>query len=217
MIKIFKSFIRGRNSEDYTFFMRERTDVIRVHITKTAGTSIGRSFDFNVPNRALGIRKHYFAREIISIVGQKKWDTSFKFAFVRNPYDRMVSMYRFQLRKKKIKSENEGNSFGEWLRLAILETQEKPFSNKQSQVKWLTDSSGKINLDYIGKFESLNADVLTLAEQLNMKIDIIDHVNQTFPIVHYSSYYTPELKNLIEVHYADDLEIFGYTFESDAL
>jgi hypothetical protein len=57
---------------------------IFIHINKTAGTSIidviGKPF-----------RKHLTSKEVIKVIGQKKWDAAYKFAVVRNPWDKVVS------------------------------------------------------------------------------------------------------------------------------
>ena len=86
----------------------EKTDFIFVHIPKTAGTSI---VDF------LGLysKKHLTLIQIKELVGLD-WYRSFKFSFVRNPYDRAVSQYFQQQRvAKRIGIKNYKVSFEEWV------------------------------------------------------------------------------------------------------
>jgi len=59
---------------------------IFIHIPKTAGSSIKKlgQLDYNGHVRAAAIRNR---------VSHEVWSTYFKFAFVRNPWDRFLSLY----------------------------------------------------------------------------------------------------------------------------
>ena len=64
---------------------------IFVHIIKTGGTSIDKLFR--------GRTGHKFAKNYKKDVGNKKWNNYFKFTFVRNPWDKMVSQYFLYTKK----------------------------------------------------------------------------------------------------------------------
>lgn len=59
-----------------------------IHITKTAGTSVAISLFGELPY-------HYTAVQYRVIYGRKTFNRYFKFAFVRNPWDRLYSAYSF--------------------------------------------------------------------------------------------------------------------------
>ena len=61
--------------------------VIFVHIPRTSGTSIASSIT-SVPLEM----KHLRASQLRKAVGSD-WDRSYKFAFVRNPFDRVISIF----------------------------------------------------------------------------------------------------------------------------
>lgn len=75
---------------------------IFVHIPKTAGTSIGNALTTVMPRfgygsiTPAGTDKH---QHVLDLIGLQKSEDYFKFAFVRNPWDRHVSNY-FHQRKK---------------------------------------------------------------------------------------------------------------------
>ena len=61
-----------------------------IHINKTAGSSI---------ERALNLRfEHKTAMEKRAELGSLRWRRAFKFSFVRNPWDKVASHYRYRVR-----------------------------------------------------------------------------------------------------------------------
>ncbi len=74
---------------------------IFIHIGKTGGTSIEKvlcqhlNIDFEeTKNDSEGNNwKHIWAKDMRERVGEKIWDDYFTFAFVRNPYDMILSLY----------------------------------------------------------------------------------------------------------------------------
>ncbi len=205
-------FSRLSGKKKYPFYIQNRTDIIHIHITKTAGTSLVQSMDFNRSKQSYGTKKHYFAKEVINTIGQEHWDKSFKFTFVRNPWDRLYSLYRFRLRKNKIAPEEQGNTFEKWLKQTLSVPNENPYQKPKPQVEWIRNFKQQIDIDFIGRFENLEQDVKKLAKLTDMKIDL-PHVNQTLPIIHYSSAYNDELEELVRIYYKEDIDMFNYSFE----
>jgi len=208
-MNIFSAF---KQKKAYPFYFKKRKDIIHIHITKTAGTSLIHSNTFKRSNKSKGVKKHYFSKEIIKIIDQEHWDKAFKFTFVRNPWDRLYSLYRFKLRKNKISSEEQGNTFGMWLKNTVSIMNTAPYEKSKPQVDWLRDFNNNIDIDFIGRFEELESDVKKLSKILDIKIDL-PHINQNLPIIHYSKAYDDELENLVRIHYKEDIDLFNYNFE----
>lgn len=204
-------FSRFNRTIPYPFYIKRRDDIIHIHITKTAGTSLVSSMAFNRSRESSKTKKHYFAKEIIDIVGQEHWDNTFKFTFVRNPWDRLYSLYRFQQRKNKIATEAQGNTFGLWLKSTLNNQYDDPYEKSKPQAEWLKNFDNKIDMDFIGRFENLASDVNKLGQILEMKIGL-PHINQSLPIIHYSTAYDDELEELVRIHYKEDIEMFDYSF-----
>src|ERR1700676_1205404 len=62
---------------------------IFIHVQKTGGNAVRSALGMSVNDA----HKHLFARELRGIYGGAAWDSRFKFAFVRNPWDRLVSWW----------------------------------------------------------------------------------------------------------------------------
>lgn len=185
----------------------KKTDFIFVHIPKTAGTSI---VDF------LGLysKKHLTLIQIKELVGLD-WYRSFKFSFVRNPYDRAVSQYFQQQRvAKRIGIKNYKVSFEEWV-INCFERKNKKYMKWDlgflTQYDWLKNHKGEIELDYIFKFESLENDTKLLSKIIGTKA-VLNHKNK-IERKNYKNYYTPKSKQIIEKYFKNDFVNFNYLIE----
>ena len=166
----------------------------------------------------------------------------FKFAFVRNPWDRCVSFYHF-IRDRQIQQRTEGyrgTSFHEFIRspsppykkgdnlkfvlgatwakhsptLYNLYTSSHPLEN---QVDWLLDEDGKMLADFVGKVERLQEDFDIVCDRLGFRRIKVGHDNKTpRSRKHYSEYYSEATRQIVAERYARDIEAFGYTFESSS-
>ena len=78
-----------------------KNNYVFIHIDKTAGSSITRSLDSNIMTNSeengnvIMKYKHCTAIEWQTILGSNNFAKLFKFTVVRNPYDRVLSKYRF--------------------------------------------------------------------------------------------------------------------------
>ena len=123
-----------------------RYNCIFIHIPKNAGTSI-EIFFRDHGDEYFYPEKHWTARQCIDKYGGLVWANSFKFSIVRNPWSRIYSLW---YNTTEIKTKE---CFLNFLR-AI--SQGRHFANQfiSSQLDWLIDYEGIINLDFIGRFEN---------------------------------------------------------------
>jgi len=89
---------------------RKNQNFIFIHINKTGGTSIG---------KALGLRKklHFTALEHKDRSGIRRWNKRFKFSFVRNPWEKVVSQYFHRIKTKQTGLGSNPIGFKEWVKL----------------------------------------------------------------------------------------------------
>jgi len=149
--------------------------------------------------------KRYFQTKSLT----HSWNNYYKFGFVRNPWDRVVSLY---LRKEGIQLSGKMSfpEFVHWIQNSS-DTCIHPSQHK-NQIDWFLDENGNIAVDFIGKFENLNEDWGHIAKQLGINTTL-PHANKNpTKKKHYTEYYTDELRDIIADKFHKDIEYFGYSF-----
>lgn len=229
---------------------------IFIHIPKVAGQSIELFFlnlnklDWSTreelllkpnsnPKKGPPRLAHLKSNEYLDLkhVSHKDYNNFYKFSFVRNPWDRLVSLYKFS----KI---NQSISFQRFVKkiLPKLIKNEKWFYGKQYDFIY---HKNKLNVDFVGKFENLHQDFSTVCDKLNIKFNELPHKNKSIEdngldrikhqlkflaakpteLLHfqpdliksrdYREYYTSdELVDLVYKMYKEDVETFNYKFDN---
>lgn len=176
---------------------------IFIHINKTGGTSIVKS---------LGVRSdHPRARRALEYSQGKAWDRYFKFAFVRNPWDKECSDYHYHSRLAHKTTHQRQLSFEEYLRLPEFHPMHRDYFWHSNQVDWLRSLNHEIELDYIGRFENLQEDFDRVCDGIGMARRELPHRNSSSH-GHYTDYYTDATREIVARLYAKDIEYFGYRF-----
>ena len=177
---------------------------IFVEVPKTGSTSIRSIIGW--PKKP-----HLNIWQIANEVEGEKFFSYYKFGFVRNPWDRAVSLYErkegLQLRDKM-----SFDDFVEWMKYASS-TCLHPVPHRY-QLDWFVDPHGNVMVDFIGKFESLDSDWAKIAMRLGID-KALPHVNASARRKHYTEYYNDRTRKLIADRFAIDIEYFGYEFYPD--
>ena len=79
------------------------------------------------------------------------------------------------------------------------------------QVNQLCDAQGKLLMDYVGKLETLDEDWKFICERIGIPHVELPRKNVSVKRP-YTDYYTPETRDLVARHWAQEIELFGYTF-----
>lgn len=179
--------------------------------------------------------KDYFKNQNIQMIKRpysefNKYKNYFSFSFVRNPWERMVSLYC-----NKIVSPNRANkktgvdicferygdifyagmSFSEFVKniVSLDQTDLDPHIYPQH---WRTCAIGTQNiiLNFIGRFESINKDWRLVCKTSGLPFKKLEHKNKIRRRCHYSYYYNTEIKNIVSQYWSTDINLFHYTFNN---
>ncbi len=135
------------------------------------------------------------------LAGEDVWTDYFKFAVERNPWDRQVSHYHWELRKKKAMP-----SFETFLNTPSL----NPLMNNW-QIYTIED---RVAVDRILRFDRLEEEIGQVAEELGFAPlpQLTRAKAGTRQERDYRDYYTDETRELVGRWYAREIEAFGFTF-----
>jgi hypothetical protein len=164
---------------------------------------------FPWPDLAAIPHGHLALRQVRRHLGDDVFNGYFKFAFVRNPFDRFVSYCAFILRGGDVFQQRPRDAMHHFL------FREPPNHHIlfQPQASLLVDGDGKTLLtDHVGRVEDMQVSYDAICARLGIASRPLDQVNAS-KHGDYRQYYDKALIDGVAVRYAQDLDLFGYTFE----
>lgn len=194
------------------FMISFQNNFIFVHAGRTGGSSLERlaGVELTTDNRTmhLGNTDFYEKHKDFQYYREnypKEFSSFFKFTIVRNPFDRIVSAWKWQT---VIVKNNNTSTLKEFIK-------NRPASSKYSEKFKLEGYSifDAINqFDYIGRFEDIITTYDYICKALNIKAINMPHTNKT-SFTQYQDYYDDETIEMVRENFQIDLELFGYEFD----
>lgn len=184
---------------------------IFIHIPKAAGTSVLHALSGSTKH----IQRDHCSAFNFKSADKRRFDRSFKFAFVRHPVDRLLSVHRYLLsggngtnntRLSKLIN-SEYSQFDDFV-LGYLDTMrlhtEVLF---RPQFSFLCNEYYEVMVDFVGKYEKINQDFEVIANKLNLNATLpksnVSKVSNTSDV---SAKVREKITNL----YSKDFELFDY-------
>ncbi len=228
-------------------------ECIFVHIPRTAGQSVEHYFldrlglDWrrraplllrpnDIPELGPPRLAHLKAMEYVRYryITREQFDRYFKFTFVRNPWDRLVSIYKHL----------NMHHVCDFKTFVMGKLRDGTYRRKHywficPQQEYLCDDNGELCMDFVGRFEQLQGDFMQVGRKLGMESASLPHVNRggapgvfsgspkqvldnmlwwayrryRIPAyAAYEDYYDSETRSFVEDMYAADIDMFGYRF-----
>lgn len=137
------------------------------------------------------LRKHSTALTVRDYLSVEQWDRFYTFTFVRHPVSRAISLYSFAKMKfeerqrvaprnlwyvmpagrrtdpqrwPSVQAYQETSSFSEFLRHPLIDAAPA----MRPQWHWVCDTSQRILVDFVGRFENLAEDFGTVQDQIGV-------------------------------------------------
>lgn len=160
-----------------------------------------------IPELARIRHGHISATELTPFIPDEMWRDYFKFAFVRNPFDRFISTCFF-LNRDNPQFEQQAHGF---LRRALHVPRFRQRVLVRPQHAQLESSSGQIELDAVGRYESLQSSFDTICEKIGVPSRALP-VKNASQHKDYTEYFDDSLRSDVAAFYAGDLKAFDYDY-----
>lgn len=221
--------------------LSNRYKFLFVHIAKTGGTSIRSALNrlcwrdplhlpIYVCNRLSHLCGHRigakFPRHAPAIAAKEMmqpsfFDSLFKFAFVRNPWDRLVSSYHHCLHEQPaLMQANRIGDFHDFARWIIEDTQDYRGPKqvliaavRRPQIEHLIDFEGTQIVDFVGRYEKLDTDFNAICRRLGTKPRKLPHKRKASDRRDFRTYYADTTAELVARFYHGDVKVFGMQFD----
>jgi chondroitin 4-sulfotransferase 11 len=192
-----------------------------IHVPKTAGMSVHRALAKAAPDAIRRIeempafsdpekQRHLPARDLRDYLGEMRWKRLFSFAFVRNPFARLVSWYNMCHERPSNRFmwfvKDQSLTFRDF----IIDPSDILGRTRLNQIDYISDSNGQFIVNFIGRYEQLEQDFDFICRELEFSTEL-PHVNST-KSVDYRAYYDASTHQVVAQRFRRDIEAFGYTF-----
>lgn len=181
-----------------------------IHVPKTAGTSMEKK-------NFVGGSGH----KTLSMFEKKDLSNIFKWAFVRNPYTRLLSAYYAIQRSPRLKKFLAGKSFKDFVPTELKKQipSRENFNIEKHSIhlapQYYFLESNLYQMDFIGRFETIKSDWIYICNKIeNFSGKRINKTLETLNKGKYNSniktHYTDKIKETVYEIYRRDFEIFKY-------
>ena len=210
-LKHYSTFKKLRAADGiYSLRGFDRLRCIYIHIPKTAGISINTALFGNYGG---GHKDVKFYKRVFGPVTYRNY---FSFTFVRNPYSRLYSAFKF-LKKggfapdEKAWAEHNLGAFGTFEQFVNGWVDEKSihtYNHFRPQFGFVCISGREPEVDFVGRLETINEDFDYICRVLGISNELpcLNKSNAD----DWTMYYTDEMYRKVYRIYREDFEIFGY-------
>jgi hypothetical protein len=207
-----------------------------VHIAKTGGTSVRAALArkrwsdpwywpmllcsrfSHLSGHRIGTKLPRHAKIVAAkeLLPKEYFDSLFKFAFVRNPWDLQVSSFH-HIRRERPQYLGGHRGFGDFLRWKL--DPERPYqyhvdTSIELQTDYLIDLHGNIVVDFIGRYEHLHDDFSEACRRIGFgRVELPHRRKAADRTRDYRDYYDDGLRELVDTHFARDIALLGYGFD----
>lgn len=203
-------------------------------VPRTGSTTVRKILDDYSDVKSLHISKvtdmypyyhHIPAGKLKKIFADKGWDWGSyrKFCVVRNPYDRVVSLYHHNHKMIENKEKRKRPLKYFFLkRIGVTYQTFYEYVNKLNTLNglatslenFISDEDGNVLVEDVLMFENLKSDLSRYLNNLGIQIkrEDVPHLNSSSRRKNYKNYYDEETRQIIKRLYAYEIERFGYSY-----
>lgn len=166
-----------------------------------------------------------------SPAGPRLFPDHYAFAFVRNPWTRLVSCYRDKIRGEVGDFTGFAESgvahclahygvftpamtFADFVHAVAAIPDDQADEHFRAQAGYVTNAAGAIAVDFVGRYESFTEDFAHVGRTIGLPTNLRLPKLQAAPPADPAGYYTPAIIEIVARRYQRDLALFGYRWDS---
>ena len=182
---------------------------LREHLSEDDIEQVGLFVNKRFPFEELAAIRHghLSLRQVRPHLGDEAFQAYFKFAFVRNPFDRFVSYCAFMTRADGAFLKNPQQV----MRYILFQARPVQHVLFQPQHTLVTDEDGTLLADMVGRVEEMQASYDAICARIGIPSAQLGQVNSS-KRGSYRDYYDQTLIDGVASFYGRDIELFGYDF-----
>jgi len=161
--------------------------------------------------RQFGLHFHAHAKDVRTAIGHKIFDSYYKFAVERNPWDRQVSLYFHRALRENYKNPDFDRDMSSPIHRALYYTKLHNWD--------IYSIDNNIVADRVLRYENLAKEIPDLFRTLGIDHNTqLSHANPGFggKRPHYSTYYTDKTRELVAKWYRREIDALGFSFEDQS-
>lgn len=160
------------------------------------------------------IEDHATAVTMRSMLGRESWNKLYTFTFVRNPYDRIASLYHYLRKRNEIPCEW---SFSEFVSRLVDADSKTPYFRfhglRYGAVDFILDRDGAVLVDDVFRYEKRADGIRKIVNKVGIQDLGQLHIQAASPGGRqYRSIYDDQTRELVSARFAADLKLFDYDF-----
>ena len=191
-------------------FLIKEPRCIFIHIPKTGGSSIRSGF---FQDNVEGPKQGFIP---------PNWQQLFKFAFVRNPYDRVVSAWKMfaggmEQTAWQHPQDAAGIDLQEFMKIVTDESipfdgirDSTPRKIRHHCIAQMHPFNCLHDADFVGRFENLQADFKTVCQTVGIENSDLPHWNRTDRSADIKSHFDTASLQMVNEFYAEDFKQLNY-------
>jgi len=150
---------------------------------------------------------HATASDLISLMGRAEFNSFFSFAVVRNPWDWLVSLYFYVLKKPDHHLHRLFKEQGSFQNYICWQCE----GGLPLQKDFIFSQDGEQLVSFIGRYEELDRDFKHICMKVGVSADL-PQLNVSRKTRSYKEYYDDRLVQMVREKYQPDIDLFDYRF-----
>tara|TARA_R100000808_G_scaffold7892_1_gene22652 strand:+ start:9695 stop:10357 length:663 start_codon:yes stop_codon:yes gene_type:complete len=186
--------------------------VLYFHIAKTGGSSIAQLLRNNKMDDMVLGNKRGIHEEKVAYFEEvlEEWEEYYKFTFVRNKFDLLISLYNYDRQLNGKYSLPNHVTFEEFITNHV--GVQDPIYTHWIDQYYLTYADGECMYDFVGRFENYNEDLNTVCKHLGIENTQIRTNIGNYDRSKKQEYYTEDLKQIVKDRFSDEIECFNWWY-----